>query len=112
MRVNWKKILHMLSKVLPWVVFPCASFYFMETFHHNPFENMNRYVQALNIIIFVAIALLLWMVTGSRKWAFRIESVIAMVIGLADYYVIEFRGVPILPWDIYSIKTAASVSAD
>ena len=112
MRVNWKKILHMLSKVLPWVVFPCASFYFMETFHHNPFENMNRYVQALNIIIFVAIALLLWMVTGSRKWALRIESVIALVIGLADYYVIEFRGVPILPWDIYSIKTAASVSAD
>lgn len=112
MRVNWKKILHMLGKVLPWVVFPCASFYFMETFHHNPFENMNRYVQALNIIIFVAIALLLWMVTGSRKWALRIESVIALVIGLADYYVIEFRGVPILPWDIYSIKTAASVSAD
>ena len=62
MRVNWKKILHMLGKVLPWVVFPCASFYFMETFHHNPFINMNRYVQALNIIIFVAIALLLWMV--------------------------------------------------
>ena len=112
MRVNWKKILHMFSKVLPWVVFPCASFYLMETFHHNPFINMNRYVQALNIIIFVAIALLLWMVTGSRKWALRIESVIALVIGLADYYVIEFRGVPILPWDIYSIKTAASVSAD
>ncbi len=112
MKVNWKKILHMLDRVLPWVVFPCVSFYFMETFHHNPFENMNRYVQALNIIIFVAIALLLWMVTGSRKWALRIESVIALVIGLADYYVIEFRGVPILPWDIYSIKTAASVSAD
>ena len=73
---------------------------------------MNGYVQTLNIIIFVAIALLLWMVTGSRKWALRMESVIALIIGLADYYVIEFRGVPILPWDIYSIKTAASVSAD
>lgn len=112
MRVNWKKILHSLSRVLPWVVFPCVSFYLMETFHHNPFENMNGYVQTLNIIIFVAIALLLWMVTGSRKCALRMESVIALIIGLADYYVIEFRGVPILPWDIYSIKTAASVSAD
>ena len=112
MKVNWKKILHSLSRVLPWVIFPCVSFYLMETFHHNPFENMNGYVQTLNIIIFVAIALLLWMVTGSRKWALRMESVIALIIGLADYYVIEFRGVPILPWDIYSIKTAASVSAD
>ncbi len=112
MKVNWKKILHMLDRAFPWVVFPCVSFYLMETFHHNPFENMNEYVQALNIIIFVALALLLWMVTGSRKWALRIESVIALIIGLADYYVIEFRGVPILPWDVYSIKTAASVSAD
>ena len=112
MKVNWKKILHMLDRTFPWVVFPCVSFYLMETFHHNPFENMNGYVQVLNIIIFVAVALLLWMVTGSRKWALRIESVMALVIGLADYYVIEFRGVPILPWDVYSIKTAASVSAD
>lgn len=112
MKFNWKKILHKFNMVLPWMVFPCASFYLMETFHHNPFEHMNVYVQMLNIIIFVVVALLLWMITGSRKWALRIESIIALIIGLADYYVIEFRGIPILPWDIYSIKTAASVSAD
>ncbi len=106
------QILDILDKILPWLVFPCASFYLMETFHHNPFAHMNFYVQCLNIIIFVAIAFLFWMITGSRKWAFRIESVIALIIGLADYYVIEFRGTPILPWDIYSIKTAAGVSAD
>ncbi len=108
-RIN---ILDILDMVLPWLIFPCASFYLMETFHHNPFANMNQHVQNLNIIIFMAVALLLWMITGSRKWAFRIESVIALIIGLADYYVIEFRGTPILPWDIYSIKTAAGVSAD
>lgn len=112
MKFDRKKILHILGMVLPWVIFPCASFYLMETFHQNPFKNMNEYVQVLNIIIFVVIALLLWMITGSRKWALRIESIIALIIGLADYYVIEFRGIPILPWDIYSIKTAASVSAD
>ena len=112
MKLDWKKLLHKLNIVLPWLVFPCAASYLMETFHHNPFENMNIYVQVLNIIIFVAVALLLWMITGSRKWALRIESIISLIIGLADYYVIEFRGIPILPWDIYSVKTAASVSAD
>ena len=112
MSFDYKKVLHVLDMVLPWVVFPCASFYLMETFHHNPFQNMNEYVQTLNIIIFMAIALLLWMVTGSRKWAFRVESAIALIIGLADYYVIEFRGIPIVPWDVYAVKTAAGVSAD
>lgn len=94
---------------LPWVVFPCANFYLMETFHHNPFANIYRNAQILNIIIFVAVALLLWVIVGSRKWAFRIESVLALILGLADYYVIQFRTVPIVPWDIYAIKTAALV---
>lgn len=112
MKKTQEKVLHIIREILPWIIFPCASFYLMETFHHNPFANINIRVQILNIVIFVAIALLLWMVTGSRKWALRIESAIALIIGVADYYVIAFRGTPILPWDIYSIKTAASVSAD
>ena len=112
MKKAQEKVLYIMKEVLPWIIFPCASFYLMETFHHNPFVNMNNRVQFLNIVIFVAVALLLWMITGSRKWALRIESLIAMIIGIADYYVIAFRGTPILPWDIYSIKTAASVSAD
>lgn len=112
MKKMQEKILYIMKEFLPWIIFPCASFYLMETFHHNPFVNMNNRVQFLNIVIFIAVALLLWMITGSRKWALRIESLIAMIIGIADYYVIAFRGTPILPWDIYSIKTAASVSAD
>lgn len=106
------KFVHIIKEVLPWIVFPCASFYLMETFHHNPFAHMNIYVQCLNIIIFVAFALLWWMITGSRRWALMIESVVALGIGIFDYYVIAFRGTPILPWDIFSIKTAVSVSSD
>lgn len=112
MKKHAAKILNILWCVLPWVIFPCASFYLMETFHHNPFENILTTAEILNIIIFVSIALLLWTVTGSRKWAFRIESIAALIIGLANYYVIEFRGIPILPWDIFSIKTAATVGGD
>lgn len=108
---NLKKYLHTFVKDwLPWVLFPCASFYLMETFHHNPFVNIYQNAQILNIVIFVAVALLLWFITGSRKWAFRIESALALVVGLADYYVIQFRSVPIVPWDIYAVKTAALVS--
>jgi phosphoglycerol transferase MdoB-like AlkP superfamily enzyme len=35
-----------------------------------------------------------------------------MLVGLANYYVIEFRSTPIMPWDIYSIGTAASVAGN
>jgi phosphoglycerol transferase MdoB-like AlkP superfamily enzyme len=35
-----------------------------------------------------------------------------MIVGLANYYVLEFRSAPIMPWDIYSIGTAASVAGN
>lgn len=109
---NWKKYVDCIVKDwLPWLVFPCASFYLMETFYHNPFTSIYRNAQILNIIIFVCLALLLWAIIGSRKWAFRVESILALTLGLADYYVIEFRNVPIVPWDIYAVKTAALVGA-
>ena len=107
---NIKKILKCLCKDwLPWVVFPCASFYLMETFHHNPFANIYDTAQILNIVIFIAAAVLIWAIVGSRTWAFRIESILALIVGLANYYVIDFRGTPIVPWDIYAVKTAALV---
>lgn len=110
-KIAWR-VFDVLWCFLPWAIFPCASFYLMESFHHNPFENILTSAEVLNIIIFISTALLLWMVTGSRRRALRIQSVVAMIIGLANYYVIEFRGIPILPWDIFSVKTAASVGGD
>ena len=50
-----------LGRILPWVIFPVGSFYLMETFHHNPFINLYGQSHILNSIIFVAVALLLWM---------------------------------------------------
>ena len=105
MKKTQERVLHIIKEILPWIIFPCASFYLMETFHHNPFANMNVRVQFLNIVIFIAVALFLWMVTGSRKWALRIQSIISLIVGVADYYVIAFRGTPILPWDISSRRS-------
>lgn len=39
--------------------------------------------------------------TGGLVWLF---------FGLANYFVVQFRGQPILPWDIQSVGTAAAVS--
>lgn len=112
MKNTMKQLLYPLKEAAYWVVFPCASFYLMETFHHNPFANISYNAHILNFILFVSIALLLWGITGSRKLALRLQSVLALIIGVAEYYVLEFRGVPILPWDIYAVKTAASVSSN
>lgn len=106
------KVIDSLKMWLPWIIFPCANFYLMETFHHNPFVNMNTRVQFLNILLFVCSAVFLWMLTGSRKMALKIQSITSLGIGVFEYYVLAFRGTPIVPWDFFALKTAASVSAD
>ena len=106
------KVIDSLKMWLSWIIIPCANFYLMETFHHNPFVNMNTRVQFLNILLFVCSAVFLWMLTGSRKMALKIQSIASLGIGVFEYYVLAFRGTPIVPWDFFALKTAASVSAD
>ena len=47
---------------------------------------------------------------GSFRLSYTIASLFAMVLGIANYFVIEFRSSPIVPWDLLSVGTAASVA--
>ena len=76
----------------------------------NPFEKMRVGIQFLNIAFFELVAIILFFATKSVKIAIRMEAVIALLIGLIDYFVVQFRSNPVMPWDIFSIKTAAVVA--
>lgn len=67
-------------------------------------------IQLLNIVLFELVMALLLFLFGKLKTALRCQTILFMIIGLANYYVLEFRSAPIMPWDILSIGTAASVA--
>lgn len=67
-------------------------------------------IQLLNIVLFELNMALLLFLFGKLKTALRCQTILFMIIGLANYYVLEFRSAPIMPWDILSIGTAASVA--
>ena len=90
-------------------VIPIIAFYLMEAYEHNPFVEVRSMAQVFNIILFEIIAWIFYIVTGSFRWGIRIELLIAMIFGLANHYVMLFRTTPFVPWDIFSIRTAASV---
>ena len=85
--------------------FPIITFYLFEFYTHNPFTTMKVPIQFLNIFFFELMALFLYFLTGRIKLAMHIETVFFGIIGLANYYVIDFRSAPIMPWDIFSLKT-------
>lgn len=94
------------------LLIPVVLFYMEAFFTYNPFERTRWRAQLLNILFLELVFVILFMVTCRAVWALRIETAIVLMIGIANYYVISFRGNPIVPWDFLSLKTAASVAGE
>ena len=105
-----KSIFVKILNVVIFVLVPIVLFYLMEAYEHNAFEEVRQKAQILNIILFELLAWLLFFITGKGKWALRILTGLTMVYGLVNHYIMAFRSTPFVPWDIFSIKTAASVA--
>jgi phosphoglycerol transferase MdoB-like AlkP superfamily enzyme len=84
----------------------------MEFYEHNPFAEVRHMAQFFNILLFELAAWGLFFVTGSARVSLRIEAAGAMIFGLVNHYVMAFRSTPFVPWDIFSVKTAASVAGN
>lgn len=99
-----------LLSALILVITPILIFYFTEFYLRNPFQTMKAGAQFLNIIFFEFFMLLGFFLFKKAKIALRLELVIFTIVGLMNYYVLKFRSAPVMPWDIFSIRTAASVA--
>ena len=108
-----KKLFGCARKCSPYLLLfliPVVNFYLLEWYTHDPFSTMEPRVQLLNIALFEIMALFLFALTGRINAALMIQTAFCAVYGLAGFYVLEFRGAPIQPWDLFSIGTAASVA--
>ena len=89
---------------------PIITFYLFDAYTHNPFTAMNFKTQLLNILFYHLMVIFLFGIFRYVRLALMIQSGLFMLIGLVNYYVLNFRSAPIMPWDIYSLQTAASVA--
>lgn len=104
-----------IRKVVGWslmVLLPVVAFFLVEAYWHNPFAEVRIQAKWMNILIYELIAWIFLFLTGRSKWALRLLWGLALVYGLTNYYVMEFRSTPFVPWDLFSVKTAASVAGN
>lgn len=91
---------------------PIVHFYLLEAYTHNGFIEVRTWSQIFNILLFEFLAVILFFLFRTVRRALMIQGILAMVVGLANYYVYTFRSLPLVPWDILSIQTAASVAGE
>ena len=96
--------------LIGFAIVPIISFYLMEAFEHNALAEVRQEAQWFNILIFELIAWNLYLLIGRMTTALRIELALALAFGLTNHYVMAFRSTPFVPWDLLSVRTAASVA--
>ncbi|HKM33775.1 MAG TPA: LTA synthase family protein [Lachnospiraceae bacterium] len=108
MKSKCKKVVKAIIALL----IPAAIFYLFEWYTHNPWEDIRWDIQVFNILFFELVMVLVYSLIGRLHIALLLETLIFMIYGLVNYFVMSFRSQPIQPWDFLSIGTAASVAGD
>lgn len=98
-----------LYKTLFYLLIPFVCFYCLEFYTHDPWL-MAFIPQLINYLLFLAAGLFLYGLTGRSFAGILFMAAYALIAGIPNYFVMNFRGNPILPWDLQSITTALSVS--
>ncbi len=91
------------------LVLPVAAVCCMEWYTHVPWD-LSPGIFLLNVLGFFLLDAALSCLIGYVGWGFLIGTLIPMLFGLANYFVVSFRSSPIVPWDFLSFETAMSVA--
>ncbi len=103
-------IITIIKSVLSGILTIVAAFFIIEECSGTDIMSIYGEHWTYNLLILTSIAGLMYLLFFRIRIALSILLVFAIVVGLANGYVIQFRGSPILPADLYLMKTALEVS--
>lgn len=89
---------------------PFFTFWFAERFTDNSISRIHPTLVALNLLVYFIFYGLLYLVFVSKRLSVTIGMVFWYLVGIANYFVLSFKGAPIVPSDMMSVSTAASVA--
>ncbi len=93
------------------VLLPAAAFFALENYTHV-ISDLEVPIIVLNLLFFYFLYGFLTFLSGSVRLGYVLATLVPMLFGLTNYFVVSFRGSPIVPWDLLSIGTAASVAGN
>lgn len=99
-----KGISLVLSLLFPLYVLCCVEFY-----THVPWD-LTLLILVLNYLFYAILYLTATFLFGSSRWGYVAAPVIPMLFGAVNYFVVTFRSSPIVPWDIFSLGTAVTIT--
>lgn len=103
--------LQIAVNILGILLTPFAALLLLQNFTLDPLR-IYPLMMLANAVFYYLAYLLLAFLFGSFSIGYIVADLIFLIIGTANYFVVQFRGSPIVPWDFLSIQTAASVAGN
>ena len=101
---NW------LSRLM-WLAGPLLGYTLVESLNHNNgWTDFSPLQIVLNLAWYYLVAGLVFLLAGRRQLSAGISAALFWAVGMANHYVIAFRGRTIFPADLLTLDTAVSVA--
>lgn len=111
-RLFFRKPLAKPAQAAFYLLCPILAFYLLEFLTHNPFADIHLALHMFNWFMYFLFYTCCFFLIGHMSAAFSLASFLVLAVGLINYFTLQFRGSPLLPWDVGSIATAVSVAGN
>ena len=111
-QIRFNQIAANFFKVLFCLIVPLIAAYLTEYCFGNDLFALKPNIIIMNYGCYAVVLVTFFVITGRIKGGCVGTLVTACIFAIANAFVMKFRGTPIVPWDMYSLRTAASVSGN
>lgn len=112
MKKIWKKkITSKTWNLVLILLLPVAVLCCMEWYTHVPWD-LSVPIFLLNLLFYELLYAVCIFLTGNSGRGCVLGTALPMIFGMVNYFVVDFRSSPIVPWDVYSVGTAVSVAGN
>lgn len=88
-----------------------TGFYLMERPWNETLLSMEPYYIAVNLGVLAVLFVLVYLAGQRSRGAIAAFLAVCLVAGIANHFVIAFKGQPVVPADLFALSTAASVGS-
>lgn len=108
---KWERALAII-RPLSHFLFIFIGFFLLESSYNELFSEMSRFHMGINVAIVALLYGIIYFFGQRSKTSIIIFLLLCFGMGIANYFVVMFKGQPVIPSDFFALSTAFSVSSN
>lgn len=109
-KIDFNDKVNMAFTIISFILSIFFSYIIIELLNQNiPFSLYTKRL-IFNFIVIILLHMFIYSISNKVNLTIILSNLIIFILGLINYTVTCFRGTPLVPWDVLSLKTAAYVA--